>query len=272
MRLWIGFGLALLLVLRPASAGDPVAGLYQASYIVTGSDTRFRETGITHNLREVLVKVSGEPRLEQDPRVDALVAQADRLVAYTLYRDTMEGIHHHDDQGTYDRPFDLTVQFDPMKIDSALGALGEKPWTAERPILVPVIVVHGFEKPYLLQHRLVSDIGSDSEVAAEQRGSLTLFAARYGIHLRFPSEADLAAWGVSGEGMPAPAGALAPDMVLVAGTLQFRLATLGWVGAWRMQWKHTVYEWGVSGVSYDQAFRNLVAGFVRVVSGHGKPD
>src|SRR5215472_5480961 len=50
-------------------AKDP----YQAFDIVAGYDREAtRLVGFGHCLREVLVRVSGEPRLEQDPRVAAL--------------------------------------------------------------------------------------------------------------------------------------------------------------------------------------------------------
>ena len=53
------------------------SGLYQATAIVTGSDRRSRPAGFARCLREALVKVSWEPRLSHDPRVDRLAAEAD---------------------------------------------------------------------------------------------------------------------------------------------------------------------------------------------------
>src|SRR5262249_35420962 len=109
----------------PCTLAQTPGSIYQATVITTGHDTRFRHAGFAQALREVLVKTSGERRLANDPRIDKLISHADRLVAFFSYRDQMEGIHHHDDQGTYDRPFDLTVQFDWLSINSALAQLGE---------------------------------------------------------------------------------------------------------------------------------------------------
>jgi hypothetical protein len=39
-----------------------------------------------------------------------------------------------------------------------------------------------------------------------------------------------------------------------------------------MRWHGVEYAWGIHGVNYDQAFRDLVRGVVRVASGHGAPD
>jgi hypothetical protein len=86
--------------------------LYQATAIVTGTDMRSRPTGFAQALREVLVKVSGEPRLDKDARTSELAAHADLLVISFDYADQLAGIPIHDDQGTYDRPHDLTVRFD----------------------------------------------------------------------------------------------------------------------------------------------------------------
>ena len=60
---------------------------------------RSRPAGFAHCLREVLVKVSGEPKLEHDPRVSEMAAHADTLVASFDYADLMAGIPVYDDQG-----------------------------------------------------------------------------------------------------------------------------------------------------------------------------
>ena len=247
---------------------QPTGGIYQAAAITTGSDTRFRAKGLAECLRDVLVKASGEPRLYKDPRVGELMTRADQYAAYISYRDQMEGLHHHDDQGTYDRPFDLTVQFDWHRINSALQELGEKPWIAERPTIVPVISVRGFERPFD-QKYLLSD---EAPAGLDQRNSLRNIAERYGVHLRIPSTADFNAWGVGTDGFATPMVQPAAQQLHVTGTLDFRLDTFGWVGNWKMRWQGVDHAWRVSGVSFDKAFDNLIAGVVRVASGHSGPE
>ena len=56
-------------------------------------------------------------------------------------------------------------------------------------------------------------------------------------------------------------------MVSVVGTLQFRPAALGWVGAWRTSWGAADHESTVSGVSFDEAFDQLVREAVTLASG-----
>jgi hypothetical protein len=252
----------------PRALAEPLGGIYQATVITTGSDTRFRNAGFARALREVLVKASGEPRLAKDPRVDRLIPQADKLVAFFSYRDEMEGIHHHDDQGTYDRPFDLTVQFDWLSINAALAELGEMPWLGERPTIEPVILVRGHERPFD-QHYMISD---EDPAAAAQRDSLSYCAQKYGLLLRVPSAADLTAWNVRPTETAGPIAPPSADKFVVVGTLDFRLSTFGWVGAWRATWRGVDYDWGIGGASFDKAFDNLLAGVARIASGHGRPD
>jgi hypothetical protein len=236
---------------------------YQAFDIVAGYNLeRTRRAGFAHCLPEVLVRVSGEPRLEHDPRVADLAAHADALVASYDYSDFLVRMGPvHDDQGTGDeRPYDLVVRFDHAKIDAVLRDLGTSPWQGPRPQVVPVLAVKGFTGTYLLS--------AEVKAGAEQRGALAAAATQYGLPLRVPSEAELASWGVAAGGFPSPQEGRA----LVAGTLYFDEAKPGWVGSWRMRWRGADYAWGISGVNYDEAFRSLMRGVARVASGHGAPD
>jgi uncharacterized protein len=240
---------------------------YQAFDIVAGYDLeRTRRAGFAHCLPEVLVRVSGEPRLEHDPRVADLAAHAEALVASYDYSDFLVRMGPvHDDQGTGDeRPYDLVARFDHAKIDAVLRDLGTPPWQGPRPQVVPVLAVNGFTGTYLLSAEVTA--------GAMQRGSLADAAAQDGPPLRVPSEAELALWGVAASGFPSPRAEPQEGRALVAGTLFFDEATPGWVGSWRMRWRGADYAWGISGVNYDEAFRSLMRGMARVASGHGAPD
>jgi len=240
---------------------------YQAYDIVAGYDVeRTRRIGFAHCLPEVLVRVSGEPRLARDPRVAALAAGADALVASYDYSDFLVRMGPvHDDQGTGDeRPYDLVVRFDHAKIDAALKELGTAPWQGPRPQVVPVLAVTGFSRSYLLS--------AEVKPGAEQRGALAAAAEQYGLPLHVPREAELAAWGVAAGGLPTPRAQPTGERAFVAGTLTFDEDKPGWVGAFRMRWRDTDYAWGISGVNYDEAFRALMRGVARVASGRGAPD
>jgi uncharacterized protein len=257
--------LAIFLAVCPsAGRAQDMSALYQATAIVTGTDMRSRPTGFAQCLRDVLVKVSGEPRLRNDPRVADLAAHPDTLFTSFNYVDQMAGKKVHDDQGTYDRSYNLTVNFDPARIDKALMDLGDGPWRGERPVIVPVLTVHGFAASYLLS--------AESPAGAEQRAAFASVARDYGLAVRFPTDAEFAAWGVTLDQVPSVPAASSPGDARVAGALAFDRSLPGWVGSWQMRSRGVDYEWRIADVNYDEAFRDIVRGVLRVASGHGAPD
>jgi uncharacterized protein len=256
---------ALLAALfAPAARAEDMSGYYKATVIVTGYDMRQRPLGFALTLKEVLVKVSGESKLHDDPRVAALAAHADTLVTKFDYVDPIAALKVHDDQGTYDRSYNLTVQFDPAKIDQTLADLGEKPWRGARPVVVPVLIVRGFKPLYLLS--------AENPAGIDQRGALANSAEEFGMGVRAPSEAELAAWGVTPSSFPAPHAEPGSDRIVVAGTVEFKEALPGWVGTWRTRWNGADYSWSISGVNFDKAVRDAVRGALRIASGHGGPN
>jgi uncharacterized protein len=262
-----GYYLRSLLQPPKAQVSCPpsIGPIYRAYAIVTGTDMRQRPSGFTQTLREVLVKSSGDPRLKDDPRTRHLTAQAERFVACFDYADLMAGIPLHDDQGTYDRPYKLTVYFDPAKIDATLAQLGEKPWRGERPAVVPVLRVHGRKlPPYLLSAEIPA--GND------QRGSLAAAAGQFGMKVSMPSGAELLGWGMTASHLPSDPPPSSAGEAIVLGTLDWSETLPGWIGKWRMRWHGEDYAWGISGVNYDAAFRNIVRGVMLVSSGAGSPD
>src|SRR5690348_10085464 len=106
MEAWVRIALTAAVIAALALAGARPAGAwivpdtksidelldpkdpYQSFDIVAGYDiAATRLVGFGHCLREVLVRVSGEPRLEKDPRVAALAEHAADLVASWDYSD-----------------------------------------------------------------------------------------------------------------------------------------------------------------------------------------
>jgi hypothetical protein len=247
------------------SCPPDIGSMYRADAIVTGTDMRQRPWGFAQTLREVLVKLSGDPRLKDDPRTAQLAAHADRFVACFNYVDLMAAVPLHDDQGTSDRPHKLTVTFVPAEIDAILAQFGDTPWRGERPVVVPVLLVHGRKPPpYVL--------GAQVPAGEEQRGSVANAAAEFGMQVRIPKDAQLVAWGASADHAPSDPPPSSAGEAIVVGTLDWSETLPGWIGKWRMRWQGADYTWGISGVNYDAAFRNIVRGVMLVVSGAGPPD
>jgi hypothetical protein len=239
--------------------------LYQATAIVTGTDMRQRPMGLAQCFREVMVKITGEPRLAKDKRLDELAEHPEPYLVAFDYRDMMAGQKPKDDQGTADRPHALTTRFEAAKIDKLVADLGEHVWRANRPVLAPVVSIKTISGRTFL-------LSLDNPDAEGQRISIGERARELGMTVRVPTDADLASWGVAPGGMSAPARAAAGGEVFVAGTLEFKEAAPGWEGHWQMRWRDRDYAWQVAGVNYDAAFRILVAGAMRIASGRDGPE
>lgn len=251
---------------KPEGSCPPnVDALYSAYAIVSGTDMRQRPWGFAQTLREVLVKSSGDPRLRDDARVSRLAGQAGDFVACFDYHDMMSDTPLHDEQGTYDRPHKLTVFFDPAKIDALLSEFGDKPWRAERPVIVPVLLIHGPKPPAYL-------LSAETPRGAEQRGAFAEAAREFGESVRVLTEAELTAWAATVDNFAPKLPASDNGRAIVAGTLVWNEALPGWVGHWRMSWHGSGHAWGISGVNYDAAFRDIVRGVVLLASGNGSPD
>src|SRR4051812_42122341 len=104
--------IVICLALQPTLAAS-LADLYQSQTIVNGRYEKNRQAGFKRCLDAVLVRVSGDQRLPAKPEMAALRDKAGSFVTAFRYRDRMEGIPNHDDQGTYDRPHNLYCQYSP---------------------------------------------------------------------------------------------------------------------------------------------------------------
>jgi len=249
---------------------DSIDDVYTTRAVVTGKDERNRPLGFKLCFEDVLVKVSGDASIVSDSRFEILAAGAGQYVSAFSYRDRLEGKPVHDEQGTYDRPFFLTCQFDPQKIDSVLKTLGRKPWSGHRPRLVILVVVHGRTNSGILS--------SDGAFDPDMREALSNAARRYGLTVSLPSVATLQSNQISIDTAAITPGdrllrvaELSDSELPLVGDLQWSDAALGWVAAWSLEASGQRYRWSVSGVNYDEAFRNAVRGAARVLSGNGEP-
>jgi uncharacterized protein len=219
---------------------------------------------------DALKKVSGDPDISEDEVRAALAGNiADYVKGYTE-RDRMEGIPIHDEQGTRDRPFDLTVEFYPGKIDALLKMLGAKPWTGYRPRTLVLLAVHTDAMSYILT--------SDEDHGIDQRDSLTSAAWQAGIPLLLPSGENL------GKAKLEPAGLFAAsqqtleelkwnskgDTVLM-GSITWKSGMAGWHGEWSFTDANIVHRWTLKDVNFDEAFRSAMRGEAQILSGRGEP-
>jgi uncharacterized protein len=269
LRRWLA-AIALLCTTSASAAADE-SDLYRTTVFVTGRGDAERMRGTGLAFQEVLVKVSGDPRLAHNRHVADIGKQAGALVASYDYRDRMQGLALHDEQGTRDRPYDLTVHFDPAKIDASLASLGSAPWTEPRPRLAMFLAIQDQQTRYVL--------AQDGARGLSQRQALAAVAAKRALPLELPKEALLDAEHLTYDALAArtppelaPAAKAAGGDAALSGTLVWTESVLGWSARWHMAAQGKDYRWGVSGVSFDDAFRNAIDGALEILSGHGAPD
>ncbi len=241
-------GLCFALPVLPARASDASQNIYAGQAIVTGIDQRDRPRGLRLCLGQVLVNVSGDPNILFRPGAAAILAQAAGMVVSLNYFDRMSGLPHHDDQGTRDRPFTLTANFDPAKVAAALAEIGETPRQGPRPSVFLAVHVHGPAGDFTLQNGPAAGY----DMPELMRASIDDAAGQYKLRVRLP---------VSASDTPAA------GLLLVEGNLTWSDADFGWIAAWGAGGVH----WGEHGVSFDDAFRAALAGALGIASGHAPP-
>lgn len=271
-RFWC---LALLVIVLTGIAARPTAAtslddLYQSQTIVTGQGEVNREAGFKSCLDAVLLRVSGDQRLLAKPEMAALSDKPGGFVAGFRYRDRMEGIPIHDEQGTHDRPHDLYCRYKPAAIDGVLALLGDKPWLAERPRLAVFLSTRQGARHFALD--------ADNERGELMRESFGNAATPLAMQVGFPKAASLSRAGLDDitmrdtalTSLDAAAKQAGADKAL-AGSIVWSDRELGWIADWRLEMAGKTYTWQVRGVSFDEAFRVAMRGAAQILSGNGQP-
>ncbi len=236
----------LLALAAPVRAAPvwPESNLYAARAYVTGTRAETRAEGILTSFHRVLIKLSGNPALAGDDRLALLDPLAASMVEDLAYQDRMSDQPHHDEQGTRDRPFDLSVQFDPVRIDAALALLGERPWVA-RPRLLVRADIH--------DRAAVFPLSADGESDERHREAVLAAAERFGLRVVL---------------VPLEGAGLVMPPVTLSGQLAWDESQFGWVADWRLDGLGATRHWHIAGVSFDDAYRVGISGALAVLSGH----
>ena len=262
-----GVFLAALLTWCAVAMAAVGADLYRTKVTVTGQGEANRILGFAAALEDVLIKASGAQKLSGERRLAAYKAKARDYVRSFSYRDQFFGKPIRDEQGTRDRPFDLTVEFEESRIDDILKALGLKPWLSHRPRLTVFVEMEQGAKNYI-----VTTDGTQSDL---QRDALLAAADKRGMDIVLPGTAALAKSNISGAELRAPSfPALTPlatelgGEVVLVGRLVWDDRDLGWATQWQMDWRGRTHDWQVPGVTFDEAFRRGIGGAAQVLSGN----
>jgi len=267
----IAASLAAALAGGAASSARAADDLYRAQTTVTGQGETNRIAGFSSCLEDVLIKVSGDLRLAGDPRLAESKSHAAEAVKAYNYHDQMSGKPVRDEQGTRDRPYDLTVDFDSGKIDGILRNLGLQPWLAHRPVLGVFVEMEQGGRKYA--------VTADGRQSDLQRDALLAAAAKRGLHIVLPDAAALAASNVDiaeltmlASSTLKPLVAAQGAEVVLAGHLTWSDSDLGWTTEWRIDWQGGLHRWSRGEVTFDEAFRRGIGSAAQILSGHGDPD
>lgn len=233
-----------------AAPGAAAAGLYESTTIVTGMDARSRPDGLMRALRQVLVKVSGNPAW-LDPALHDKAGIAGTTpgdaVQSLIYLDRFTNLPKHDEQGTRDRPYDLIARFDAAAVDTLLRKGGDKPWPLPRPVLAVAIKVTPMAGPAFAMR-------ADTDVDERHRGALLDAADRLGLEIALP--AVLAP-------PPPPTGS-----ITVEGNMVWSDTDAGWNSMWQVSIAGVAHRWEGRGEGFDAAYRTGLGGAAAVLSGH----
>ena len=261
---------AVVLLAPPAVANAtnaiPPAELYRAQTIVTGQGEANRILGFASCLEDVLIKVSGMLRLAGDQRLDPYKADAAKLVRDFSYRDEKGGKPKNDEQGTRDRSFILTAEFDEAAINGMLARLGVNPWLTRRPVLGVFVEMQPGTRPYV--------VAGDAKETDLQRAALLAAAAKRGMPIVLPDAAALAGVGANQLALAAIVPAKIAEAVAGRGAevvLIVRMVwddqELRWNSDWQLDWQGKIQQWQLTAVTFDEAFRQGIGAAAQILAG-----
>jgi len=269
-RAMIGTFLAALLTWCAGATAAADTELYRTKVTVTGQGEANRNVGFAAALEDVLIKASGAQKLSGDRRLAAYKAKTRDYVRTFSYRDQFFGKPIRDEQGTRDRPFDLTVVFEESRIDDILKAFALKPWLSHRPSVAVFVEMEQGAKSYL-----VTTDGPQSDL---QRDALLAAAEKRGMSIVLPSTAALAKSNITGAVLRAPSfpalarvAAEEGGEVVLVGRLVWDDREFGWTTQWQMHWRDQTHRWQIHGVTFDETFRRGIGGAAQILSGNGDP-
>ncbi|MCU7905235.1 MAG: DUF2066 domain-containing protein [Candidatus Thiodiazotropha sp. (ex Epidulcina cf. delphinae)] len=236
-RLLPGFcGLLLAVALSVPVSAEPVDNLYEAETPVSGQSADARATGLRNAFAKVLVKVSGDRSLPNQPDLDRLLNKASGFVQQYRYK-ALE--YPLDDTAPASPDRLLWVRFDERAVNRLLRETGVPVWGETRPsILIWLGVEEGTrrglvspERERLLKHRLNG--------VADARGLPFMWPLMDIEDRNAIRVSDL--WGGFEENIRQASDRYLPDVILV-GRMTRRGAD-SWRGEWLLYLPDKVNRW-----------------------------
>ncbi len=119
------------------STATQAVELYTGSVTVANQGAGERARALPLALRQVLVKVSGDARVADNPGVTDALGQAGAIMLQTTYReDVLTGA-----TGVQSKATTLLAEFDRAGVDAILRKAGRPIWTSDRPAVLAWLVI-----------------------------------------------------------------------------------------------------------------------------------
>ncbi len=259
-KTFLGLGALAAILLGPALGAAEVGNLYYAQAIVTGTEEPERTRGLRVALIDVIIKLTGDARLEQDGKLEPLLDRPHLLVDRFEYEDRMRDIPVHDEQGTRERPHYLRVHFNPAEVDAALKRLGLEKWSSDRPVVAVWLGIRTARGDQVLTAKGPEAYG--------QRIVLTETAARRGLPIVLPPVGQTAVTftDIASKQVSIMKAALPHSDAHLIGLLSIT------GGYWNIDWQlvhgDSSRRWSLRNVSFDTALKNGLETAALVFSGN----
>ncbi len=223
-------------VLLPRPAGAvPLAQLYEAEVPAADQSAETRSTALGAALGEVLVRISGDRAVLQQPGVNALLASPGRYVQQYRYQPA-------DAVAADGQPWRLWVRFDGAGLERALRDRGLPYWGRERPETLVWLAVEDGGRRQLLGEPDESPLKDWIQAAAQRRGLPLVFPL---LDMEDRSQVKFTdVWGGFLEPVQRASTRYRPQALLI-GRL-YQSGTGAWQASWTLQVQGSEHRWSGS--------------------------
>ncbi len=231
-----------LLVFDQGALAARLDNLFQADAPATGRDVAARQVALKQALATVLVRITGDPAIEGNGQVSALLREPGRFVAQFRFNE----IPPATPGGTPE--LRLWAQFDEVALTRTLRELGLPYWGRDRPDVLVWLAVDDNGKRFLVSDTSLNPLADTLRDVAQRNGlpvSLPLLDLQ---DQRAVSFSDL--WGGFLGPVQKASERYRPQVVLVGRVERSRG---GWNGQWTLLGAGASHNWTVHGSSAEDA-------------------
>lgn len=232
-------GALLACFVSPWCQAIVVDDLYEATRISDAQSAEQRDIEAMEGLKQVFLKVTGNPAILTRPAIQKALADPKRYVAQ--YSSSADQIH---------------FKYNPQEIDYLLKSEGIKIWGQQRPLMVLWVAAQTPAGRVLL--------GSESDPALSQ--ALNKIAKEKGVPLLLPllDLQDVAAvtttdiWGGFSDSVKKASERYSSDTILMGHVQMINDTPAEWMGEWQLISGEATWQWTAKGESIHDVIEKSV--------------